>query len=187
MKVRAHALIALAVGALAGCGGPPIDPPPPPPQYGALSIGGGPEDGTSGYVILTPGQDVTLVPGAQGGFHVYLNVRVDAKSMNTDRALYIDRKARRVDTNELVSNNRQLASFVPSDDDQYFDTEKSMLMFLCPAPIGIQVNDQPLTVKIQALLDHKDEEPIAEGTVTLTPRCPHGDKEAFCLDICSGM
>jgi hypothetical protein len=167
------------------CGGEqPVDPPP---QYGPLVVGGGPDDGTSGYVELTDGQDVTLVPGAQGGFHVYLNVRVEEKSMNADHALYIDRKARRIDTDQLVSQNRQLASFIPAEQDEaLYETEKPMLMFLCPAPIGIQVNDQTLTVKVQALLHHKDPEPIAEGTIRLTPRCPENTSKDFCLKICSG-
>jgi hypothetical protein len=48
------------------------------------------------------------------------------------------------------------------------------------------VNDQTLTVKVQALLDHKDDTPIAEGTVRITPRCPETEKKDFCLKICSG-
>lgn len=178
---------ALAVLVFAACGGGPGEEKPDGAVYGPLTIGGGPDDGSAGFVPLTEGQDVTLVPGAQGGFHVYLNVRVEAKSMGEDQTLYIDRKARRVDTNELVSQNRQLMMFTEtSSSGAMFETVKPMLMFLCPAPLGIRVDDQPLLVRVQGLLDHKDDEPIAEGTTTLTPRCPAGDKYDFCIKICSG-
>lgn len=170
-----------------GCGGGPDKEMKPDPVYGPLTIGGGPDDGAPGFVPLTEGQDVMLVPGAQGGFHVYLNVRVEEKSMGEDQTLYLDRKARRVDTNELVSQNRQLMMFTEtSSSGAVFETVKPMLMFLCPAPLGIRVNDQPLLVRVQGLLDDQDDEPIAEGTTTLTPRCPDGEKHEFCLKICSG-
>jgi hypothetical protein len=183
-RVKTRRIVCLIGLALAACGSEPD--PPVDPEFGPLTIGGGLEDGSSGFVELTNGQDVTLVPGAQGGFHVYLNVRVEEKSMGDQMALYIDRKARRVDTDQLVSQARQLAPFEPSAEAGYFDTARPMLMFLCPAPAGIQVFDKTLIVKALGLLHHMDAEPIAEGTVTITPRCPEGGQRAFCEDICSG-
>jgi hypothetical protein len=152
----------------------------------ALVLGGGLDDGSPGFVGLTDGQDVPLVAGAQGGFHVYLNVRIEEAAMTPNRSLFIDRRARREDTDQLVSQNRQLITFVEAPESGYFDSERPMLMFLCPAPIGIQVHDKTLSVRVNARVDHNTEELLAEGTVRFTPRCPTGDQEEFCRSICSG-
>ncbi len=45
------------------------------PLLGDLLVGGALSDGT-GFVELVDGADAELVSGAQGGFHVWINVRV---------------------------------------------------------------------------------------------------------------
>ena len=42
----------------------------------------------SGHLTIQEGQDVTLVPGAQGGFHVWLSIRIKG----VDGPVYIDRQ-----------------------------------------------------------------------------------------------
>lgn len=183
--MKARVLVLSVFASACGAGGLTDHPDASAPVFGMMTLGGGTEDGEPGFVDLQEGQDVPLVPGAQGGFHVYLNVRIEEASMPADRSLYIDRRARREDNDKLVSQNRQRITFVEGPEG-YFDSEASMLMFLCPAPIGIKVNDQPLVVRVNARVDHTSEEILAEGTVRLTPRCPSGQQAEFCARICSG-
>src|SRR5688572_3267954 len=62
-----------------------------------LLAGGANTDGT-GFIDVTEGQDAELVAGAQGGFHVWVNVRVQGAA----GALGLVREARRADDGELV-------------------------------------------------------------------------------------
>lgn len=137
-------------------------------------------DGT-GFVEVTEGQDVELVPGAQGGFHVWINVRL--QGVMGDH--YLRREARRVSDDALVLRSLRQQIIVPEDAmNDWWESPEASPAFMCPSPIGIRVFDEPIRYKIM-LFDTDDEE-IMSDELTLTPRCPEGEQEAFCLEICAG-
>jgi hypothetical protein len=200
MRSAHAALLALLA---AGCGGgatDPLDGPDAglaadaavdgdagPPLEGALEVGTGTEDGAPGFVTLTPGGEVPLAPGAQGGFHVYVNLRVDGDARaRLGEAPIVYREARRADTGQLVSRSRQRVELIASPTRPgHFESRSSMLMFLCPAPTGIAVFDQALDVRISASRTDDDPAPVV-GETSLVPRCPETESRAFCLSICAG-
>src|SRR6476620_5869211 len=78
LVVSAGLMVAAALG---GCSAPPppvrIDRPGPPQPGSALQLAlGGPGADDSVMVPFTDGADAELVPGAQGGFHVWMRLAV---------------------------------------------------------------------------------------------------------------
>ncbi|MCK6548487.1 hypothetical protein L6R52_21755 [Myxococcota bacterium] len=180
--MRALAFILLSSTAACGAGAA-IEP----PAGGTIVIGAGHDDGRAGFLALTDGSDLVVAPGSQGGFHVFLNVRLSAADMNPTNTLYLERRARRVSDDELVSQARHRVGFAPSPDvDGYFDTAAPFRLFLCPTPVGVAIRDATLALTIRAFVEERDTTPVAEGAVTFTPRCPDDDQRAFCEMICSG-
>ncbi len=166
--------------ALAGCSPAPAPPPPPPPSPmpidGMPSIGEtltlGFVDDDGAFVPYAAGQDVTLVEGAQGGFHVWMAYRYDGSV--SDPAAKLSRGAQRLSDGQVVLRTSAEAVVLRQSD--------PLPMFMCPSPIGLSVIDQPIVFSIS--LSH-DDTPIASGTTTLVPRCPEANRD-FCLRICTG-
>ncbi len=196
MKVTAP-LVALLLGlAATACGDDPVEPPPPPPDSNITSfaIGGGNEDGTAGFVGLEDGQEVTLVPGAQGGFHMFVNVRLGFEE-TVEEHITLERTARKVADNKLVSKANSRVDLVPSSEDGYHDSDRPMLMFLCPSPVGISVLDGPLVLRFQVLAEEEEatqqdlpgaaSTPKADVTIKVQVRCPES-QQSFCEQICTG-
>lgn len=169
----------------AACGPPPEPPPPPPPPPvdGDLVIGGGADNGAPGFIELSDGQDVALIPGSQAGFHVFFNARVPAGAM-TSEYITLERTARRKDTGELVSRNTQRVRFFEGEVSGFEDTEKSIPLFLCPTPVGIAIMDQPLILRFSATDDNGN--PSIEGQLEVVPRCQEALQPDFCRQICNG-
>jgi hypothetical protein len=158
--------IITALFLVAGCGSPPqmtppvtpLDPPPPAPSPTA----------TLEILGVTDGQDVTLVAGAQGGFHVWLSYATSGMPAGAATLL---RTANRVEDDALVL--RMQGQAMPEATDP-------IPMFMCPSPIGLSVIDRPIRFR----LEFTDEKAAAE--VTLTPHCPTDSSNAFCMRICTG-
>lgn len=181
MGSAAHLLLA-GLLALTACGTEPPDPPPPPPNFN-LAIGTGAAGGTPGFLPISDGQELTLEPGAQGGFHVYVNVRLDPDGVGAVGDFpIIAREARRVSTGQLVSKAQHKVRLTAGGNN--FDTEKSIPLFLCPTPVGIPVADEMLELKVEVRAT-EDGDPIT-GTIRFLPRCPAGDQNTFCQRICFG-
>src|SRR5262249_45212938 len=103
----------IAFALLAGCSGthPPLHPvvdgsatdlspdlsPEPPHTNAVLELGG--VDAMGQWVALIDGQDVTLVEGAQGGFHVWLKYRVTEMGSGNQ---HLERTAHRAEDGQLV-------------------------------------------------------------------------------------
>lgn len=154
---------------------PVVDPPP-----GELIAGTAAFDG-SGFVETTSGQDAELVPGAQGGFHVWINFRVT----KTEGALYVERQARRVDNDALILRGQRVRVDVPANAmTDWWQPDFAAPAFMCPSPLGLQVFDTE--VSFQVVLSDDEGEIVAEDEIILTPRCPSGDQHDFCVEICSG-
>jgi hypothetical protein len=184
------ASMALWIGLLAtGCGTGPgtveID--------AGTEIDAGPvelEAGTSGadgagYVATEDGTDVFLVPGAQSGFHVWLNVRVHGIAGE----LMIERAARRQRDGVLVFRGLPQRMEVPDTAlDDWWESPVASPAFMCPSPIGIQVFDEALVFEVRLLDPEADEgaAPLAEDTLVLIPHCPADEQAEFCMSICSG-
>ena len=174
-----------AAVASAGCG--TDDPPPDQPDAGPdaieVIVGGADRDGL-GYVELTDGQDVELRPGAQGGFHVWINLEL--RGMSGD--LYVEREARRESDGQLVLAATRNLLVVPEEaETTFWHDDRGAAAFMCPAPVGIQIYDTRLRITARITNGERDDEKIVfgEGSVAVVPRCPADDLE-FCQDICSG-
>jgi len=158
----------------AACGGEE-DPLP----TAELQVGGS-LDGIS-FADVADGDDVELVPGAQGGFHVWISMRVHGAA----GSLLVEREARRVSDGALILAAVARPVDIPGDAmEGWWESPEAAPAFMCPSPIGIQVFDQEIEYTVR-LVD-ETEAVVAEGGVALVPHCPDGDQHDFCVEICSG-
>jgi len=156
------------------------EPPPGPDLIAEMTAGTSALDGT-GFNIVSSGQDAELVSGAQGGFHVWINFRVQ----KTAGRLYIRREARRVVDDELILRGLPALVEVPEDAmSGWWESPAAAPAFMCPSPLGLKVFDQEIS--FQVTLETESGELVAEDEVILTPRCPDNEHNQFCQDICSG-
>ncbi len=146
----------------------PEPPPIEPPVEASVSIGLVSADG---FAKLSDGVELELIPGAQGGFHVTLDTRV-----NMPGEVTVKREIRRDDTGELVARS-QVRSDVARDGALMVD----LPMFLCPAPVGINIADETLEVTYRIESEAGTQ---AMGRLAFIPRCPSSEGEAFCDKIC---
>ena len=173
-RLAAPALVAAAlVGG--GCGG---SGPGPDPQPIELTVGGAAQDG-SGFVALAG--DVTLVPGAQGGFHVWMKYRVTGAPAEMIGLAYT---IRRISDGHLVLTATRQQQLGPPGDGGYWELPTAIPAFMCPSPIGVQVRDEPMRFRLD--MSTADGAPMASAEAEFTPHCPDGDQSVFCNNICSG-
>ena len=172
-------LAAVVLGvALFGCDAEVSPGPDAGPLLGDLLVGGALSDGT-GFVELVDGADAELVPGAQGGFHVWINVRVQGVA----GPLYLEREARRVSDGALVLAGSRRALPVPEDAmETWWESPDAAASFMCPAPVGIRVFDGELLFSVT--LSDRDGAVLAEDELILVPRCPVDNDR--CVTICDG-
>jgi hypothetical protein len=173
--VRLAALL-LSGCLLVACGGEESGPPP----VGELQAGGALTDGT-GFIDVVDGADAELVAGAQGGFHVWINIRV----LGVAGALGRVREARRADDDVLVLRALQQTVEVPDTAmTDWWEMSRAVPSFMCPTPIGIGIVDRPIRIEVKLL--GEGDELLGEDSVTVVPRCPTGTNQQWCQDICSG-
>jgi hypothetical protein len=169
---------------LGGCSPPlPAHMGPPAPTSGSAPVPivaltlGAPGDGGA-LDPLDDGQAVTLVAGAQGGFHVWLAYRLRDVSAGT---FILERDATRVSDGAVVLRYRGDVAVTP-DGDGSFTPDGPVPMFMCPTPIGLSILGVPVAYRLR-LLDGDGHERGSAG-VTLVPRCP--EDNSACPNICSG-
>ncbi|MCB9650259.1 MAG: hypothetical protein H6730_27275 [Deltaproteobacteria bacterium] len=169
---------------LAACGGT-TPPGPGPDPSNEVSVGTGAQGGSGPFVPLEDGVELTLEPGAQGGFHVYIDVQVDEAAVAGmgERPL-VKRVARRDPAGDLVSRSERTHVFIPSATAGKVELEGVVPLFLCPTPIGIPVADE--TIELEVEISKDAETPGVKGTLRFIPRCPEGDQAEFCRNICFG-
>ncbi len=132
------------------------------------------------WVALADGQDATLVEGAQGGFHVWMKLKVLGVAPST---VTLVKEAHRLDDDAPVLRPPPgLLDVGDPGPDGAWEQPMPMPMFMCPSPIGVRVIDVPIVFSV-ALSD--GDRPLARAQVTLVPRCPDGAR-AFCETICTG-
>ena len=130
-----------------------------------------------GYV---DGQDVTLVEGAQGGFHVWMQYDVRDLAPST---VTLERTATRASDGAVVLVYRGDVDIGAPGADGTWTAPAPIPMFMCPAPIGITVVDTPIDFRLRLLDDAGAE--LARAAITLVPHCPDAQAD-FCTRICNG-
>ena len=149
-----------------------------------LVLGSASPDRTQ-FVPVDDGADLPLVPGSQGGFHVWTGIRVRGAA----GILHLEREVRRVTDGERILLASTYVMEVPDDVagdwwEHPHGEADALPSFMCPAPLGLDVRDEPLILHAQVLSE--DDELLAEDDLLYTPRCPEGNQAEFCADICSG-
>ena len=149
------------------------------PSDVSVTVGG--SDGTA-WQTLDDGADVALHPGAQGGFHVYLHLRVQGLSPGL---LTIERVGKRVRDGQVVTRARDRKMLdAAMDGGAWLQITEPMLVFMCPSPIGIGIEDETIRYELD-LTDVAGKH--GHGEKTVTPRCPaEADQRTFCERICTG-
>lgn len=158
---------------LVGCGGTM------PTGMGSVTLGTTALDGT-GFQPLTG--DQTLVAGAQGGFHVWLKYRVFGMAPGK---VEIKRTVRRISDDKLILLTSGVQEVGEPSTDGYWELPTALPSFMCPTPIGVQVENEPVTFDV-VISTEDGKTVLGEGTAQATPRCPSGDEQTFCEKICNG-
>jgi hypothetical protein len=175
----------IALLVLGGCDpGPPLCPlidgsapdlsPEPPHTSALLELGG--VEAMGQWVPLSDGQEVTLVEGAQGGFHVWLKYRVYQMGSGPQ---HLERTAQRAEDGQLVLRTNGSIMVGPNGPGQPWEAPDPLPMFMCPSPIGLSVIDRPIVFR----LDFTD---WVAKEITLVPHCPTDTSKDFCQRICTG-
>ena len=178
MKPLPLAVVAAALGvaaiALAGCGGGTT----PPPGNATLALGGTATDG-SGFFAL--GGDQTLVPGAQGGFHVWLKWRIEGMAPSKVR---VHRESHRVSDDTLILRADGSLDVGAPAADGWWELPAAQPSFMCPTPIGISVIDERVVFDVTVTTE--DGATVAKSSAEATVHCPTDASGEFCKKICSG-
>ncbi|MBX5483516.1 MAG: hypothetical protein IRZ16_16970 [Myxococcaceae bacterium] len=143
-----------------------------------VQLGGVAEDG----VTFAPLEgDQPLVPGSQGGFHVWVKLRFTGFEPGKHT---VQRTARRTRDERLVLTTRTGIAVGEPDASGTWETPDPLPSFMCPAPIGVSVIDEPIRFEVE-VLDEAGQAVAHDGAVA-TPHCPEGEQAQFCQQICSG-
>src|SRR5262245_4617578 len=100
----------LVVLIAAGCGGTAIDP-----GRAAVALGTSGLDGSGFYALQG---DQPLVPGAQGGFHVWVKYRMTQMASGK---LHLRRTARRVSDGELILQTEHAETVGEPNDEGFWE------------------------------------------------------------------
>lgn len=142
---------------------------------GAFQLGTSVSDLDSSFQAL-PGE-LLLHAGAQGGFHAPLVYRVDHE---TEAAVVFDHRVTRTRDGVLVSKGTR--TFDVSPVSGTWVSDGPVVIFLCPTPVGVSVEDESLTFEITA---SKDSTLLGRATGQVIVHCPDSGK-AFCQSVCRG-
>jgi hypothetical protein len=180
MRLVVLALLAAGLALLAaGCGNSPH---PIMPGDVQVELGTTALDGT-GFAPLEG--DQTLVPGAQGGFHVWVKWKIEGMAQEK---VHIARTVRRLSDGELILTAESAQEVGEPASDGWWMMAQPVPSFMCPTPIGVSVEDQAMKFELTVKTDDNGEpgEPLAETSATATPRCPTDSNQEFCQNICNG-
>ena len=153
--------------------------PPPALGPGALTLGSVMADGMT-FRPISDGEDVTLVEGAQGGFHVWMKFR--AKDVPAGPTTMF-RTARRMTDDKLVLRSQTDTMVGAAGPDGTWEVPTPLPMFMCPSPVGLSVIDQPIVFRIE--LQDSSGQTMAAQHIALVTHCPDSSL-AFCMRICTG-
>ncbi len=164
----------LSAAAGTGCG----QEEEPPVRATELRVGTSDASG-AGFVAIPDFTEVDLVPGAQGGFHVWVNVSLQGVA----GPVTVEREARREADGELVLRALEQRIEVPQDAmEDWWESPHAAPAFMCPTPIGLSVIGEPIRIDVK--IRGVDDEVLAEESMVVIPRC--NLQPEFCQSICSG-
>jgi hypothetical protein len=144
-------------------------------------VAGNASAGGDDFIAAADGDDAELVAGAQGGFHVWINVRLKG----TSGPVYLVHEARRVSDDTLVLRGNRQVMEVPDDAmEDWWESPSAAPAFMCPSPIGIRIYDEEIRFTVE--VRDTEDTPLASDEILLVPRCPAVEQHEFCIEICSG-
>jgi len=151
----------------------------------AVDLGTGPEDG-QGYLPMTDGQMVPLTFGAQGGFHVWTNIRVRNVCFSQMR---FKRTATWIETGQLVSFSAEQLSLVAASDPQlaaqgWGELPTSRPMFMCPNQFGLTIPGHMVRMEVE-ITDKDGRMGMAQHVVV--PMCQNNSFIQACMCQCAPM
>lgn len=123
--------------------------------------------------------DQVLIAGAQGGFHVWLKLRVagiPAGDLTQHRA------ARRAGDGQVLVGTQSILQ-VGIATGGYWEQPSPVPLFICPTPAGVSIVDQ--MVQADVMLVGASGSVEASASARFTVHCPD-DARATCLALCSG-
>lgn len=126
------------------------------------------------------GQDVTLVAGAQGGFHIWLDYHVTGMPPGQ---VVLERTAHRLSDDQIVLRSSTSLELAQPDDQGWVWAPMPLPMFMCPAPVGLNIIDEPIELRLR--FTTRDGTELATQSSTVVPHCPDEARD-FCQRICSG-
>jgi hypothetical protein len=121
--------------------------------------------------------ELALQPGAQGGFHAPLLYRVSGETL---KGALFEHRARRAKDDVLVSVGSRVFN-VQSDGGPWV-SEGMVVVFLCPTPVGVRVQDEELNFEVTV---SRDGGVVGRAHAHSVVRCPAGS-QSFCESICRG-
>jgi hypothetical protein len=163
-------IVPLLASLVVACGGPGAT--------GTVELGATLPDGT-GFVQL--GGEVELVPGAQGGFHVWVKFR--AAGIEPQR-VRLKRFARRSSDGRLILRTESVTEIGGANGGGRFEAPDPIPWFMCPSPVGVRVRDERVTFDLA--LESLNGTLLGSASGDAVVRCPAGEQAAFCERICSG-
>jgi hypothetical protein len=181
--LTARAGLAASVVALTiGCGGgtPPPDLPDASSPYPVEVMLGGANVDMSGFTALDG--DVTMVAGGQGGFHVWVKYRIAGAA---EEMVTVNYTARRISDGRLILRSSSIVVMLGAPGSEgYWESPFPIPAFMCPSPLGVVVQDQPLMFTFEV----RDANGALRGsaTTTFTPHCPTDTQATHCVAICNG-
>ena len=164
--------LAIAALALAACG------PPPEPLPCELELGTA--DATGAKFAPMPAA-VTLTPGAQGGFHVWLDYRIKDAPAGTVTAAHT---VRRESDGKLLSRGERKLTVGAAGEGGWWESDAATAAFLCPTPLGVSVID--VQAVFEATLTDADGRTLATQQARTQLQCPADAQNEFCLRVCAG-
>lgn len=168
LELFAALTLSACVGGGASDGG--LDASVPSWTDGTLSLGGRDVDG--GFTTLPA--ESTGEPGSQGGYHVSVMYRVTGESL---ASVLFEHRVTRTRDGTLVSKGSRTFDVLGDP----WTTERGVIVFLCPTPVGVDILGEELTFQVTA---SKGGSLLGTSSATTVFRCTQGD--AFCASICRG-
>jgi hypothetical protein len=147
------------------------------PEQCHLALGSAPQGG-SGFQAMP--LDATLVPGAQGGFHVWLGYRIQGAPPGTVTASHVVRRER---DGKLLSRGERRLELGPGAADGWWQSDAATPAFLCPTPLGVSVIGETATFEVKLRAGGVD---LATDSATARLLCPQDAQADFCTRICQG-
>lgn len=162
----------LVVVSAVGCGGDPCADVSGPP---ALTLGGTDDDGLR-FEVFAPGTERNLVPGSQGGMHVWLSARL--RGLCPVDAV-IDRRVMDETTGSVYQFARGAADWRELEPG-LFELSEPIPLILCPEPLRRPVVGRALRVAVTVTATDDDGRRV-DAQIPFVPACPEGfDCEALC-------